>query len=75
MTTTESSAVTRWLIAEYEAADLDCYPGDAESGSAVLGPGATVYVQPIFTLRSILHAGNAMRVIRADYDDPGRWWL
>ena len=32
-------------------------------------------VGPIFTLKSAMDSGQAMRVGAADYDDPMRWWL
>ena len=32
-------------------------------------------VGPIFTLKSAMDSGHAMRVGAADYDDPMRWWL
>jgi hypothetical protein len=64
----------QWLIAEYEAVDLDGYIADDAQG-AVLGPGKTVYVQPIFTLKRITDAGNPMRVRHVDYFNPARLWL
>ena len=30
---------------------------------------------PMFTLKSAMDSGQAMRVGAADYDDPLRWWL
>jgi hypothetical protein len=74
VTTTESAAAFRWLIAEYEAVDLDGYISDDAPG-AVRGPGGSVYVQPIFTLKRITDSGNPMRVRQRDYLDPARWWL
>ena len=32
-------------------------------------------VGPMFTLKSAMDAGQAMRVGASDYDDPLRWWL
>ena len=32
-------------------------------------------IGPIFTLKSAMDSGQAMRVGPADYDDPLRWWL
>lgn len=69
-----SSTPAQWLIAEYEAADLDGYIADDAPG-AVPGPGGTVYVQPIFTLKRVTDAGHPMRVREFDYHDPARWWL
>jgi hypothetical protein len=69
-----SSTPAQWLIAEYEATDLDGYIADDAPG-AVLGPSGSVYVQPIFTLKRITDSGNPMRVCQRDYLDPARWWL
>jgi hypothetical protein len=53
-----------WLLARYETgSQLD--PGRRES----------VSVQPLFTLKPVMDAGQAMRVTAADYADTGRWWL
>jgi hypothetical protein len=30
---------------------------------------------PMFTFKSAMDAGPAMRVCSSDYDDPLRWWL
>ena len=32
-------------------------------------------IGPIFTLKSAMDSGQAMRVCATDYDDPLRWWL
>jgi len=32
-------------------------------------------VGPMFTFKSAMDAGLAMRVGAGDYDDPLRWWL
>lgn len=64
----------RWLIAEYEATAQDAYAAHDAAG-AVLGPGGSVYVQPIFTLKRSSDSGHPMRVSQRDYLDPARWWL
>jgi hypothetical protein len=64
----------QWLISEYEATDLDAYAADDTAG-AVLGPGGSVYVQPLYKLKSIMDAGHPMQVTALDYRDSGRWWL
>jgi hypothetical protein len=75
-----SETPAQWLIAEYEATvtgefshseELD----PADRAYAVLGPGESVYVQAIFTLKSCADSGHPMRVREADYFDRGRWWL
>lgn len=73
---TDMSIPARWLIAEYEviASDYEYYARD-DSVEADLGPWGSVYVQPIFTLKSVMDAGAAMRVTSSDYADFGRWWL
>jgi hypothetical protein len=37
--------------------------------------GRDFRVGPIFTLKSVMDSGQAMRVGTADYHDPLRWWL
>jgi hypothetical protein len=32
-------------------------------------------IGPMFTLKSVMDPGQAMRVCTADYDDPESWWL
>jgi hypothetical protein len=58
-----------WLLAEYDDTDnpFENLPGD-NSGTLWRG----VYVQPIFTLKSVLDAGKEMRISARDYADPGR---
>jgi hypothetical protein len=60
-----------WLLAEYD--DIANPFRDLDHARAVLWRG--VYVQPIFTLKSVMDAGKQMRVAARDYADPGRWWL
>lgn len=71
---TDPSAPARWLIAEYDATDPDGYTrhDSEESAPAFFG---SVYVQPIFALKSVMDAGQPMRVTSSDYTDPGRRWL
>ena len=71
---TDPGAPARWLIAEFEATDLEDYETDTLT-EAVLGPRCSVYVQPLFTLKSVMEAGAFMRVTASDYGDSGRWWL
>ena len=35
----------------------------------------SVAAQPLFTLKSVFDAGEAMRVTASDYGDTLRWWL
>jgi hypothetical protein len=71
---TDPATPARWLIAEYDATDPEDFARDesVESEPAHWGP---VYVQPIFTLKSVMDAGAAMRVTPSDYADPARRWL
>jgi hypothetical protein len=71
-----SETAAQWLIAEYEATALDYedYARD-DSVEAELGPWGSVYVQPIFTLKTVTDSGHPMRTREVDYFDPGRWWL
>jgi hypothetical protein len=64
-----------WLLAEYDGTVNPFVPDPADDPvrGAVLFRG--VYVQPMFTLRNPVGSGRPMRVTRADYNDPGRWWL
>jgi hypothetical protein len=79
MTTTPA----QWLIAEFEAKDVigilppenDTEDLSEEVTAGTWRAGGSITVQPIFTLKSIMDAGNDMTVIPADYSDPGRWWL
>ncbi len=34
-----------------------------------------VSIRPMIEFRPVMDAGEAMRVIPDDYDDPERWWL
>jgi ribosomal protein L34E len=53
-----------WLLARYQRGkNVD--PGCRES----------VSVQPLFTFKPVMDAGQAMRVTASDYADTGRWWL
>jgi hypothetical protein len=70
----------QWLITEYEATDTGEFSHSqefdlADRAYAVLGPGESVYVQPIFTLKSCTDTGHPMRIREVDYFDSGRWWL
>jgi len=49
-----------WLLAWYESRRNQRKP---------------VAVQPLFTLKSVFDAGEAMRVTASDYGDTLRWWL
>jgi len=71
---TETVTPAQWLIAEYDATDPEEYARDQDT-EAELDTWGTVYVQPIFTLKSVTEPGAAMRVTPSDYCDPGRWWL
>jgi hypothetical protein len=71
---TSPGTPAQWLIAEYEATDPEEFTRE-ETAEAVPGPSRSVYVQPIFTLKSTDEAGNPMRVHLNDYFDQGRWWL
>jgi hypothetical protein len=71
---TDPGAPARWLIAEFEATDLEEYETDALT-EAVLGPFGSVYVQPFFTLKSVMDTGASMHVTASDYADAGRRWL
>jgi hypothetical protein len=67
----------QWLLAEFEAIDPEeFYRPEVshldESDIPVPGPCGSVYVQPIFTLKSVMDAGQPMRVTSSDYTDPGR---
>jgi hypothetical protein len=80
---TDTETPVQWLISEYEATDVTGIPlpepdtGDLseEETAGTWRAGGSVTVQPIFTLKSVMDAGNDMTVIPADYSDPGRWWL
>lgn len=61
-----------WLLAAYD--DIDNPFRDLDYAQrGVLWRG--VYVQPIFSLKNVLEAGNEMRVSARDYGTPGRWFL
>jgi hypothetical protein len=66
----------QWLIAEYEAtaSEYEYYARDDDAESEP-GPWASVYVQPIYTFKSVSDAGQPMRVREVDYFDEGRWAL
>ena len=32
-------------------------------------------IGPMFTLKSVMDAGQVMHICAADYDDPESWWL
>ena len=58
------AAPADWLLAGYEKTNnRDC------------DQRKSVAVQPLFTLKSIFDAGEAMRVTAPDYGDTLRWWL
>jgi hypothetical protein len=53
-----------WLLARYERG-RQADPGRRDS----------VSVQPLYALKPVMDAGQAMRVTASDYADTGRWWL
>jgi hypothetical protein len=65
------SHAAAWLLAEFEATDLADIIA-AQDERTWHGP---VYVQPMFTVKSLMHPGLGMRVDQSDYADPMRWWL
>ena len=54
-----------WLLAEYDATDIDELIERLEA----------IPWRPIFTLKNVSDPGEPMRVQTADYRDPDRWWL
>jgi hypothetical protein len=67
------SRAAAWLLAEFDATNV-------EDITEAYDPESRqwwwpVYVQPMFTLKSLMHPGLGMRVGQADYTDPQRWWL
>ncbi len=65
-----STGPANWLIEEYELAR---YADADREGAWALG--GSVVVQPMFTIKSVMDSGHAMRVTPADYRDSKRWWL
>jgi hypothetical protein len=68
-------AAARWLLAEFEATDLDEISVefyDERSDSSYWLP---VYAQPMFVLKSQMEPGAGMHITESDYADPVRWWL
>jgi hypothetical protein len=69
-----STPAIEWLEAHFEqiagrhAGDFRYAPGHRKWR----GPD---HVRPMIEFLSVMDAGNRMRVIPHDYDDPGRWWL
>jgi hypothetical protein len=61
----DSARVAKWLLAEYDATDID----------ELAGSTGAVQIRPIFTLKSVQDPGEPMRVAVPDYQDPDRWWL
>jgi len=53
-----------WLLARYE-----------KRKNRAFDQRKSVAVQPLFTLKSVFEAGDAMRVTASDYGDTRRWWL
>jgi hypothetical protein len=53
-----------WLLAHYE-----------KRKNRACDQRKSVAVQPLFTLKSVFDAGEAMRVTGSDYGDTLRWWL
>lgn len=72
---TDTSTPAQWLIAEYELTDLAGISLVDELDECEWPVGGHVNVQPMFKLKSIMDAGEAMHVTPSDYRDPGRWWL
>jgi hypothetical protein len=69
---TTADQAADWLLAVYDHTYNPFWnPDDAHSG--VLWHG--VYVQPIFTLKSVLEAGKEMSVSARDYADHCRRFL
>jgi hypothetical protein len=61
-------------MAEFEAASHDEI--DTDSYDEILGGWSRpVHVYPMIKLKSLMDAGEPMRVTAADYGDPLRRWL
>ena len=53
-----------WLLACYE-----------QRKNRTCDQRKSVAVQPLYTLKSVIDAGDPMRVTASDYGDKHRWWL
>ena len=65
----------QWLIAEYEVTDPAGICPTDEPDEPEWPVGGHVHVQPMFALKSVMDAGQPMRVTPSDYSDPARRWL
>jgi hypothetical protein len=72
---TDTGTPAQWLIAEYEVTDLAGICLTDELDECERPVGGHVNVQPMFALKSVMDAGEPMRVTSSDYSDPGRRWL
>jgi hypothetical protein len=70
--TAPASPAADWLLAEYDDTDNTFREFD-DDHRPQLWRG--IYVQPIFTFKSLMDAGKEMRVSARDYADPVRWFL
>ena len=62
----DSARAAEWLLAEYDATDLEELVGSI---------GAVQAHRTICVLKTLLDGGSPMRVTAPDYHDPDRWWL
>jgi len=62
----ESARAAEWLLAEYDATDIEELAGSI---------GAVQARRTICVLKTLLDGGSPMRVTATDYHDPDRWWL
>ena len=63
-----------WLDAQFEHV-VQRHAGDFRYASGHRKWHGPSDVRPMIELLSVMDAGPSMRVIPADYDDPGRWPL
>jgi hypothetical protein len=66
--------VIDWLDAQF-AQVTQRHAGDFRRAPAYRKWHGPDHVRPMIELLSVMDAGPPMRVIPADYDDPGRWLL
>ena len=62
----ESARAAAWLLAEYDATDLE------ELADSI---GAVQARRPICVLKTILDGGVPMRITAQEYQNPDRWPL
>jgi hypothetical protein len=71
---THATSPSQWLIAEFDATWAD----EIDTGSydpALDEWTHPVFVAPMIKLKSLMDAGEPMRVTQADYADSLRRWL